>query len=310
MKILITGAAGYIGSVLVPMLLEKNYEVIAFDNFMYKQTPLLDVSISPKLKIIRGDVRNESLLKEQLKSVDVILPLACLTGAPLCDRDPVGAKAINHDAIRFLLKHKSSTQKMIFPSTNSGYGVGAEGVHCDENSPLNPVSLYGRLKVEIEKELLDSGEVVTFRFATLFGSSPRMRLDLLVNDFTYRAFYDRFVVLFEPHFKRNYLHVRDGARAFLHVIDNYDKMKGQAYNVGLSDANISKFELCERIKKFIPAFQFPIAEVGEDPDKRNYIVSNAKIEATGYKTQFGLDRGIQDLLNAYQVIKRNEYANI
>lgn len=310
MKILVTGAAGYIGSVLVPMLLAKEHDVIAVDNFMYKQTSLLDAAVNPKLRILRADVRNESIMKDLISKVDAIIPLSCLTGAPLCDRDPIGAKTINHDAIQFMLKCKSKNQMMVFPSTNSGYGVGTPGLPCDESSPLTPVSLYGRLKVDIENQLLNDGSVATFRFATLFGSSPRMRLDLLVNDFVYRAVYDRFVILFEPHFKRNYLHVRDGARAFIHVLENYDKMKGQAFNVGLSSANLSKQELCERIKVQIPEFQFPAAEIGEDPDKRNYIVSNEKIEKTGFKTQFDLEHGIKELKNAYQVIKRNEYANI
>jgi nucleoside-diphosphate-sugar epimerase len=277
---------------------------------MYKQTSLLDVTSNPKLKVMRADVRNESLMKELASKADVIIPLACLTGAPLCDRDPTGAQMINRDAVHTFLKHKSKNQMMIFPSTNSGYGIGAPGKACDESSPLTPVSLYGRLKVEIENLLLADGGIVTFRFATLFGSSPRMRLDLLVNDFVYRAVFDRFVVLFEPHFKRNYLHVRDGARAFIHVMENYDRMKGNAFNVGLSSANLSKLELCQRIKAEIPDFQFPEAEVGEDPDKRNYIVSNDKIESTGFRTLFNLEQGIKELKNAYQVIKRNEYANI
>ena len=197
---------------------------------------------------------------------------------------------------------------LIFPSTNSGYGVGEANIHCDEETPLRPISLYGRLKVELEKYLLDRGGCVTFRFATLFGTSPRMRLDLLVNDFTYRAVVDRFVVLFEPHFKRNYLHVRDGARAFQHALANYDTMKGLPYNVGLSDANISKWELCEAIKKHVPDFTYLVAEVGKDPDQRNYIVSNHRIESTGYRTTIGLDAGVQELIKGYQVIRRNQYS--
>jgi nucleoside-diphosphate-sugar epimerase len=203
----------------------------------------------------------------------------------------------------------SPAQRLIFPSTNSGYGVGEEGIHCDEGTPLRPVSLYGRLKVEIEAALLDRGHCVTFRFATLFGVSPRMRLDLLVNDFTYRAVTDRFLVLFEPHFKRNYLHVRDAARAFLHTLAHYDQMKGRAYNVGLSDANLSKWELCEAIKKQAPGFYFVAAEVGKDPDQRNYIVSNKRIEATGYRTLFSLDDGIRELLRGYKVIRRSQHSN-
>jgi len=310
MKILVTGGAGYIGSILVPHLLKLGHEVTVLDNFMYQQTSLLDCAFSDHLTIIRGDVRNEELLAQLVAKSDAILPLACLTGAPLCAKEPAAAKAINHDAIRFIAEKKSRNQILIFPCTNSGYGVGQEGIHCDEETPMRPISLYGRLKVDIETYLLNRGDCLTFRFATVFGVSPRMRLDLLVNDFTYRAVVDRFVVLFEPHFKRNYLHVQDAARAFVHALENYQSMKGRPYNVGLSSANISKFELCEVIKKHIPEFQFPISEIGEDPDKRNYIVSNARIEATGFRTTVDLDRGIQELLQGFQVIRRYQYSNI
>lgn len=310
MKILITGGAGYIGSVLVPRLLAEGHEVTVVDSFMYQQTPLLDCCVSPKLTIIRGDARDERLMTGLLPKFDAILPLACLTGAPICDKDPVAAKTINHDAVRFLAEKKGAQQMLIFPSTNSGYGVGEKGIECDEETPLRPVSLYGRLKVELEKYLLDRGDCVTFRFATLFGTAPRMRLDLLVNDFTYRAVVDRFVILFEPHFKRNYLHVRDGAGAFIHAMAKYDQMKGRPFNVGLSDANISKWELCEVIKKYLTNFTFMEAPVGKDPDQRNYIVSNARIESTGFRTTIGLDAGVQELIRGYQVVRRNQYSNV
>ena len=199
---------------------------------------------------------------------------------------------------------------MIFPNSNSGYGVGQEGIHCDENTPLNPVSLYGKLKVEVEQYLLDSGECVTFRFATIFGVSPRMRLDLLVNDFTYRAFNDGFIVLYEPHFKRNYLHVQDAAQAFIHALNNYGKMKGKPYNVGLSDANLSKHELCKVIQQQIPEFYVAISEIGKDPDKRNYVVSNKRIELTGYKPEINLQVGISELIKGFQIIRRNQFSNI
>jgi nucleoside-diphosphate-sugar epimerase len=204
----------------------------------------------------------------------------------------------------------SADQRLIFPSTNSGYGIGQEGIHCDENTPLKPVSLYGRLKVDVEALLLDTGRFVTFRFATLFGVSPRMRVDLLVNDFTYRAVTDRCVVLFEAHFKRNYLHVRDAARAFIHVLENYDAMKGRPYNVGLSDANLSKQELCEVIKRHVPDFYFTEAKLGEDPDKRNYIVSNGRIESTGFLPCTSLDDGIDELIRGYQILRQNQFANV
>jgi nucleoside-diphosphate-sugar epimerase len=249
-------------------------------------------------------------MSKLVAKADAVLPLACLTGAPLCDKDPSTARAVNHDAVRMIAGQLSPQQMLVFPSTNSGYGVGGADLHCDEQTPLRPISLYGRLKVDLESYLLDRGNCVTFRFATLFGVSPRMRLDLLVNDFAYRAVVDRFVVLFEPHFKRNYLHVRDGARAFRHALANYDAMKGRPYNVGLSDANISKWELCETIKKYLPAFTYLVADIGKDPDQRNYIVSNERIEASGFKTTIGLDPGIQELLRGYQIVRRNQYSNI
>jgi nucleoside-diphosphate-sugar epimerase len=310
MNILVTGGAGYIGSVLVPRLLDDGHEVTVVDSFMYNQTSLLDCCISPKLTILRGDVRDTVLMSPIVSRADAVLPLACLTGAPLCDRDPFMAKGVNHDAVRWIAERMSSQQMLVFPSTNSGYGVGNAGVYCDENTSLRPVSLYGRLKVELEQFLLDRGNCVTFRFATLFGTSPRMRLDLLVNDFAYRAVIDRFVVLFEAHFKRNYLHVRDGARAFQHALANYERMVGRPYNVGLSSANISKHELCERIQHYVPSFTFIAADIGKDPDQRNYIVSNARIEATGYATSTDLDAGLQDLLRGYQIVRRNQYSNV
>lgn len=310
MKVLVTGGAGYIGSTLIPMLLNDGFEVTALDNLMYRQTPLLDYCWHPKLKIVKGDVRDENLIKKNAASHDVLIPLACLTGAPACAKDPHAAVEIGKTAVVALAKQKSKSQMLIYPCTNSGYGIGREGKECDEDSPLEPVSLYGKLKVEAEKALLDSGESVTFRFATVFGASPRMRLDLLVNDFTYRAVNDRFVVLFEPHFKRNYLHVRDAAHAFMHTIQNYTRMKGKPFNVGLSDANLSKMELCENIKKFVPDFQILVSEVGEDPDKRNYVISNKRIENTGYKTKHSLSDGVQELIKCYQLLKRTEHSNV
>ena len=216
---------------------------------------------------------------------------------------------MNLDAIRTIAELAGPSQMIIFPSTNSGYGVGEADIYCDEESPLKPVSAYGRWKVEAESLLLDKGNCVTFRFATVFGVSPRMRLDLLVNDFTYRAVADRFVVLFEPHFKRNYLHVRDAARAFLHALNGFAHMKGRPYNVGLSDANLSKLELCQAIREQVPDFWFHAAPIGEDPDKRNYVVSNQRIEATGFRPCVNLRQGIAELVKGYQMLRRNTYSN-
>ncbi len=310
MKILVTGAAGYIGSVLTPTLLKAGHKVVALDNFMYNQSSLLDCCIDDNLSIVRGDVRNKTLMEKLVKDADAIFPLACLTGAPLCAQDPVGAQTILYDAIEMMLKMTSKNQIVIFPTTNSGYGVGEKGKFCDENTPLRPISLYGKLKVQAEEAILASGHGITLRLATAFGVAPRMRLDLLVNDFTYRAVYDRFVVLFEAHFKRNYIHVRDITKAFIHGLNNYETMKNQAYNVGLSDANLTKLELCEEIKKQVPEFYFIESTIGEDPDKRDYIVSNDKIEKTGFKPDVSLPKGIGELIKAYKVIKRNQYANI
>lgn len=310
MRILVTGAAGYIGSILVPILLKRGYEVVAIDNFMYNQSALLDCCHDENLTIVRGDVRDKGLVSRHIKGVDAIFPLACIVGAPACDLDPVTARTTNLDAIKVILDQRRPEQMIIFPNTNSGYGIGQKDSYCTEETPLNPVSLYGQLKVEAEKLILASGNGIVLRLATVFGVSPRMRLDLLVNDFTYRAVTDRFVILFEAHFKRNYIHVRDVAKAFTHCLDNFTRMKGEPYNVGLSEANLSKWELCEEIKKQVPNFYFVEAAVGEDPDKRNYIVSNAKIEAAGFKPDVSLQKGIAELIKGYQVVRRNQFSNV
>lgn len=307
--VLVTGGAGYLGSILVPTLLARGCAVTAVDNFLYGQTSLLDCCAYENFTIVRGDVRDERLMLPLLKKADVIMPLACLVGAPLCAQKPIEARSINLDAILMLLKNASKAQRFISPTTNSGYGVGQAGVFCTEETPMNPISLYGVLKVELEQALLAAG-AVSLRLATVCGVSPRMRLDLLVNDFTYRAVVDRFVVLFEAHFKRNYIHVRDVARAFCHALDHFETMQGQPYNVGLSDANLSKMELCREIQKQIPDFTVMEAPIGKDPDQRNYIVSNAKIEATGYQPQVSIQRAIAELIKGYQVVRRNQHANV
>ena len=309
-SVLVTGGAGYLGSIMVPELLNAGYRVTVLDNFMFKQASLNQICHLPGFDVVRGDARDEAVLKPLVKDVDYVIPLAALVGAPLCNNDKIGAISLNRDAIVTLTKLLSKEQRILTPITNSGYGVGEKGKFCTEETPMRPISLYGTTKVEAEQAVLERGNAISFRLATVFGMAPRMRLDLLVNDFVYRAVFDRAVVLFEPHFKRNYIHVRDVTRAFLHGMANFETMRDQAYNVGLSDANLSKFELCERIKQHLPAFVFPEAPVGEDPDKRDYIVSNAKIEATGFAPAFGLDIGIAELIKGYRMIRNSLYGNI
>lgn len=309
-NVLITGGAGYIGSVLAPIMLNQGYKVTVFDNFSLKQAALLDVCYSDELEIINGDVRDLPLLEKHLAKADIIIPLAAIVGAPACNKDKPLATQLNKDQIIQIADRISSNQRLIYPVTNSGYGIGEKDKFCDETSPLNPISHYGITKVEAERHVLEKGNGVTFRLATVFGSSPRMRTDLLVNDFVYRAATDRFVVLFEAHFKRNYIHIRDVCKAFLHGIDNYDRMTGEAYNVGLSTANLSKLELCEKIKEYVPDFCVIESEIAEDPDKRDYIVSNDKLEATGWTPDFSLDDGIRELLKLYSFLPVNNYKNV
>lgn len=308
-RILVTGGAGYIGSVLVPELLQAGHYVTVVDNFMYGQFSLAAICAHPHFKLVKGDVRVASVMKPLLQEADVVIPLAAYVGAPLCDRDPVGAESVNRTATLELLKSLSPAQQVLMPTTNSAYGQGGTNHHCDETSPLNPISEYARQKVQIEQTLLQRENAISFRLATVFGMSPRLRLDLLVNDFTWRAQRDGFVVLFEAHFKRNYIHVRDVARAFLHGLDHFERMRGQIYNVGLSDTNISKLELCQRIQQQVPRFTFIESQVGKDPDQRNYLVSNAKIEATGFKPHSTLDQGIAELLKGLPMV-RSEFANV
>lgn len=309
-KILVTGGAGYLGSTLVPELLKHQHQVTVVDCFMYQQHSLGSVCHDPNFQIYNGDVRNPDLMKHLLKSADIIIPLAAYVGAPLCNRDPIGASSTNHDAVLSMFKALSPNQIVLMPTTNSAYGSGDKNNHCDETSPLNPISLYAKDKVAVEKALMERKNSISFRLATVFGMSPRMRIDLLVNDFAYRACHDRFVVLFEGHFKRNYIHIRDVMRAFLHGIENFDQMKGQIYNVGLSEANLSKIELCTAIQKHISEFVFLEAPLGKDPDQRNYIVSNAKIEATGFKPIHTLDLGITELIKGFTMIKNTKYGNV
>jgi nucleoside-diphosphate-sugar epimerase len=308
-RILVTGGAGYLGSMMTRYLLDAGHSVTVLDNFMFRQTSLNDLCANDGFDVVSGDARDTDVLAPLCAKADIVIPLAALVGAPLCDADKLGAESINRDAIRDLIKLASPDQRILVPISNSGYGVGEPGKHCTEESPMNPISLYGRTKVEAEEAVLERGNAISFRLATVFGMAPRMRIDLLVNDFVYRALNDRALVLFEAHFKRNYIHVRDVARAFLHGIDNFDSLKNEAFNVGLSDANLSKLELCERIQNHLPNFAFLEAEIGEDPDKRDYIVSNDKIEATGFKPEFSLDFGIAELIKGYRMIRNSVYGN-
>ncbi len=308
--ILITGGAGYIGSVLVPELLQRGHNVTVLDSFLYRQASLIDCCKYKNFTIVNGDARDEETLKKVLDGKDFIFPLAALVGFPVCDKDKTAATTTNLGAVESIIKLREKGQKIVFPCTNSGYGLGQGQNYCTEESPIDPISLYGKTKMAAEKAVLDAGDSLTFRFATLFGASPRMRTDLLVNDFVYRAVFDRTAVIFEGHFMRNYLHVRDAARAFMFAMENFDKMQGRQYNCGLSDANLSKIELCEKIKEHIPQFMYIEAPVGTDPDKRNYLVSNARIESMGYRPAYSLDDGIEELIKVYSIIKNSFYGNV
>ena len=309
-NILVTGGAGYLGSILVPELIRSGNTVTVLDNFIYKQNSLANVCSDENFRIVKGDVRLKNTLLPLLKDAEIIIPLAALVGAPLCNIDPINAKTINHDSMLALFEWAKNDQYILMPTTNSAYGTGDKNNFCSEDSELRPISQYAQEKVLVEKKLLERSNSISFRLATVFGMSPRMRIDLLVNDFVYRAIHDRFIVLFESHFKRNYIHIRDVTRVFLHAIQNLDKMRGQIYNVGLSNANLSKRELCERIQAFVPDFIFQEALVGKDPDQRNYIVSNEKIEKTGFKPSYSLESGIQELIKGYVMLQNTRYTNV
>jgi len=307
---LVTGGAGYLGSVLVPELLKLGHSVTVVDTFMFGQNSLLECCANDRFSVVRGDARDEGVIRPLLQNADYIIPLAALVGAPLCSRDKIGTITTNRDAIEMLTKLASKEQRIIMPTTNSGYGIGQKGIYCTEETPLNPITLYGKAKVEAETIVLDRGNAISFRLATVFGMAPRMRIDLLVNDFTYRAVKDRFVVVFEGHFKRNYIHIRDVARAFIHGVGHFGAMKNEPYNVGLSDANLSKLELCAKIKEQVKDFVYLEAPIGEDPDKRDYIVSNEKIEKSGFKPAYTLEMGIRELVKGYTIITNSKYSNV
>jgi nucleoside-diphosphate-sugar epimerase len=310
MNILVTGGAGYIGSILVQSLLDRGHIVTVLDNFMFGQGSLNHLCQYSSLSIINGDVRNENLLRRLLVSVDVVIPLAALVGAPLCAKDPISASSINHDSVMLLLRLKRPDQWILMPTTNSAYGSGEMHNFCTEESPLQPISQYAIEKVRVEKVLLEHENVISLRLATVFGMSPRMRLDLLVNDFVYRAVTDGAIVLFESHFKRNYIHVRDVADTFSHCLDHFSEMSGNVYNVGLSNANLSKLELCEEIKTLVPELIIVEESNRKDPDQRNYIVSNEKLERTGWSPNVSLQDGIKELIKGYQYLRKHGYGNV
>ena len=310
MKILMTGGAGYLGSILTPTLLAQGHEVTVLDNFHFHQNSLLDCCQYEKFQVVRGDCREESVVKPLLAKADLIIPLAALVGVPICNTDAIATRTTNQEAVEMLCRLAGKQQRIIIPVTNSGYGIGEKGKFCTEETPLRPISTYGVTKVKAEEAVLARENSISFRLATVFGMSPRMRIDLLVNDFVYRALHDRAVLVFEGHFKRNYIHIRDVARVFMHGMANFDKMKGRAYNVGLDDANLSKLELCAVIKKHLPKFVFVEAPIGEDPDKRDYIVSNARLAGTGFKPEWSLDRGIPELIKGFTILRNGIYSNI
>ena len=311
MNILVTGGAGYIGSVLVQILLKNNFNVTVLDNFLFKQKSLNQIKKNHQLNIVEGDVRDESIIKDLVTKSDIIIPLAALVGAPLCDIKPKEAKEVNLDSMFLLKSILSKNQRVILPVSNSGYGIGKSGEFCTEESPLNPISLYGQTKVQSESIIMERENSISFRLATVFGMSPRMRIDLLVNYFVNKALTEKKIQIFEGHFKRNYVHIKDVANVFLFTIKNFEKMKSNTYNFGLEDANFSKIELAEKIKKYINNFEIQISEFGKDPDKRDYIVSNKKILSTGYKFLEDLDSGIQELIREIPNLSKNEsYSNV
>lgn len=309
-RVLVTGGAGYVGSVLCERLLAAGHRVHVIDNLMYGTAHLFHLAAIPSFEFTRGDARDERIIKDAVKKADVIVPLAAIVGAPTCDRDPALAESVNLEAVRTINRLRSVSQLVLFPNTNSGYGTKSGETYCTEDSPLEPISVYGVTKVRAEKELLDSPNTVVFRLATVFGASPRMRLDLLVNHFTYLAVTQGFVVIYEKDFKRNYVHIRDVADCFIHAIAHRDRMVGRPFNLGLESANLSKEQLALLIKEHVPSFYIHFAPVGSDPDKRNYTVSNRRLKDAGFEATVSLEEGVKELLKTYRMMGRGEFANV
>lgn len=303
MKILITGGAGYLGSVITQRLLNEGHEITVLDKLIFKQVSLLTHCSNPKFNFIHGDVRNKALLEKLCNDNDVIIPLAAIVGFPACADEPELAHEINFVQIKNIVEFtEGKDKKILYPNTNSGYGLGTGQMECTEESPLTPISVYGTTKCDAENLLRERTDAIIFRLATVFGVSPRMRTDLLVNDFTYKAITDKYITVFEKTFKRNFIHIQDVASVFSFMLNRYHNYKGQVFNVGLSDANLSKEELLEKLKTHVDGFAVNYNDFYEDPDKRNYIVSNVKVESTGWKPEWDLDMGIEELIMAYQMI--------
>jgi len=303
-KVLITGGAGYLGSVITRKLLQ-NYKVTVLDNLMYNQIPLIDLCGNPNFKFIYGDVRDYKLLIEQVQKHDVIIPLAAIVGFPACEKDKHLANIVNFTHVKDIVDNLTGEQMLLFPNTNSGYGSRAQGM-VNETNKLTPISCYGQTKCDAENYIKSYSKGIIFRLATVFGISQRMRLDLLVNEFVYKLLTDRYITLFEHEFIRNFIHIQDVSSVFEFMIDNYDTHQNEIFNVGLSDTNINKQELVERIQKQIPNISITHSDYFVDPDKRNYVVSNEKIESTGWKPEYSLDDGIKELIGAYKMIVPQE----
>ena len=309
-RVLVTGAAGYIGSILCEHLLDAGYHVTALDTLAFGGGSLFHLCANPRFDFQLGDARDDRVLRELVPRADVLIPLAAVVGAPACDRDPLVARTLNLEAVRRLLALRSAQQLVVYPTTNSGYGTSTGAVFCTEETPLEPISLYGETKVQAEQAVLDSGNAITLRLATVFGMSPRMRLDLLVNHFVYAAVTDGYLVIFEKDFKRNYVHIRDVADCFLHCIAHAEAMTGRPYNLGLDSANLSKEELALKVKEQVPRFYIHFSEVGSDPDKRNYIVSNERLRQAGFEARRSLEEGIRELLKGYRMLGRGQHRNV
>lgn len=309
-RVLVTGGAGYLGSILCEHLLDAGYRVTVVDNLMYGQASLFHICAHPGFEFVRGDAREEDLMQRLVKEADIIIPLAAIVGAPACKQDPWLAKSVNLEAVQLINRLRSPQQLVIYPTTNSGYGTKSGETYCTEDTPLEPISLYGQTKVQAELELLETANIITLRLATVFGMAPRMRLDLLVNHFVYAAVTDGYLVIFEKDFKRNYIHIRDVADCMIHSIQNADRMVGRAYNAGLDEANLSKEELALKVKEYVPNFYIHFAPIGSDPDKRNYIVSNQRLREAGFVAKRSIDAGIQELIKGYRLLGRAPFKNV